>query len=131
MIALGGFWYDKTNKSAKQVELRKQNISSSPQINQDSSQPLPTDTQRRANQARFGHSLEADRKKREQQEAEKKKSKTRKEKNCRYAKRNFKSATEVSSVFYYDDQGNRVYYNKQQRQAYIQKRQAEVDKWCG
>ena len=119
------------NKSAKEVELRKQNISTTSDTNQQNSKALPSDAQRRENQARFGDSLEADRIKRERQSAKKKKNKAQQEKNCQYAKRNLKSSKEVSSVFYYDDQGNKVHYNKQQRQEYIHRRQAEVDKWCG
>jgi hypothetical protein len=118
------------NKSAKQIQLRKQNISTTPNVKQQNLEIPTTDAQRRANQARFGDSLEADRVKRERQEAKKKKNKAQREKNCRYAQRNLQIANEVGSVFFYDEQGNRVYYNKQQRQAYHQRRQAQVDKWC-
>ena len=117
------------NKSAKEVQLQQQNISTSSENSQMESTPL-TDEQRRANQSRLGNSLEVDRIKREQIEANEKKEKQRREQNCRYAKRNLKAAKEVGSVFSYDDQGNKYHYNKQQRQAYIQRRIDQVNKWC-
>lgn len=117
------------NKSATEVQLRQQNISTSPSVKQHEAETM-TDVQRRANQSRFGDSLKAERIKREQAKAKEQKEKKRREQNCRYAKRDLKAAKEVSSVFNYDEQGNKYYYNKQQRQAYIQRKIDKVNEWC-
>lgn len=118
------------NKAAKEIQLQQQNISTTPAAKQQETATVPDDARRRADQSRLGNSLEADRINRERQTEKKKREKAQKEQNCRYAKRDLKAAKEVSSVFNYDEQGNKYYYNKQQRQAYIQKRQSRVDKWC-
>lgn len=118
------------NKTAKEVQLRKQNITTTPAAKQHATPTIPNEAQRRADQSRLGHSLEADRVTRERQAERKKKEKARREQNCRYAKRDLQSAKEVGSVFSYDEQGKKFYYNKQQRQAYLKKRQDRVKKWC-
>ena len=89
-----------------------------------------TDAERRARQRKLSDSLEADRRDMEQADARRNKQKMIREHNCRVARADLSATLKMNQIFDEDQQGNRVYYDEDQKQKFIEARRAAVRKWC-
>lgn len=86
--------------------------------------------ERRDKQRRLLDSFEADRREREAAEQERKQVAARRKKNCRTARSRLRSAQDANLIFDYDKQGNRIFYDKAQREAYLKRLREDVSTWC-
>ena len=89
-----------------------------------------TDAERRARQRKLSESLEADRRGIEQTESKRKEQQARREHNCKVARAELRSSSNVNRIYDYDKQGNKVYYNEARKQRYLESKRAAVRKWC-
>lgn len=91
----------------------------------------PTDAQRRDKTRRLLDSMEAERKEKKRIEAEAKAEKEERRENCIQARRYHQRITTASRVSRYDDEGNRIVLNDEERAASEQLASDAVDLWCG
>ena len=89
-----------------------------------------TDAERRARQSKLSDSLEAERREMEQAEAKRKEQRAVREHNCKVARAELHTSSNVNRIFDYDKQGNMVYYSEAQKQIYLESKRAAVRKWC-
>lgn len=90
----------------------------------------PTEQERQDRQRRLLESFAADRREKQQAERERKQVAARREKNCRTARARLRSAQDANLIFDYDQQGNRIFYDRAQRENYLQRLRKDVRQWC-
>ena len=89
-----------------------------------------SEQERRLKQRKLMDSLEADRLEKEQAEARQKQQQAMRARNCQYAQAELRASKQANLIYDYDAAGNRVYLNEAQRQQYLDKKYADVRKWC-
>jgi cell division protein FtsN len=55
----------------------------------------------------------------------------RRKRNCLIARDNLEQYRAHGSIYRLDDNGERVYYSEQEREALLERARANVQKWCG
>lgn len=101
------------------------------QINEESSAASRlTREQREERRRKLLEAFDEDREKANREKAKQEKQKARIQKNCIYAKDRLKRYRVAGSLYRLDKDGNRVFMSEGEKQASVDRLQAEIDKYC-
>jgi hypothetical protein len=110
-----------THESATEKKLPKGNSSSGHQA-------LPADRQQK--RQRMLDVYEQERAEKREAAAQAKQEKEERKRRCINARINYENYSSVGSIYEYQDGGDRKYLDEQQRQQYLAKLKAQVERYC-
>jgi hypothetical protein len=110
-----------THESAQQLQL--------PKI-QASSQKQSISAERREMRRRMLEVYEQERREKREAAAQAKQQREERRRQCRTARANYENYNNASSIYERQDNGERIYFDKQQREEYMAGLKAKVERYC-
>lgn len=77
------------------------------------------------------NAYQAERQQQREERGKREQERERRKRNCAIARDNLEQYRNHGSIYRLDDNGERVYYSEQEREALLQRGRAAVEKWCG
>jgi len=112
-----------TGESAQEIELREASPPSGP-----SHQNLPED--RKEMRTRMLEVFEQERAEKREAAAKRKQERKERKRKCLDARVRYDNYSNAGSIYEYTESGERKYFDKQQRQEYVAKLKADVERYC-
>ena len=111
---------DKPAENSQQLQIREES----------SATTRLTSEQREERRRKLLEAFDEDREKENKEKARQEKQKARMQKNCIYAKDRLKRYRIAGRLYRLDKDGNRVFMSDEEKQASVDRLQAEIDKYC-